>query len=348
MVTLEDEITRLMQKCLSCGKCTPMCPSARYGGCDPHEIMMIGEGDLDQCINCGNCSRVCRRTDPMAVIKGLYFLQHENEFSDLFSTTGYPIIMENHPSRTELDPKWDGDEIQIFPGCIVKCKVPFLEYASSVAVKSVGKRCKELNNSGCCLRPAQFSTKTGLERRSYLSNMIGPAGNNEVVALCPECSGEFAKISLNVKNMIQFLYEHRSELPKIKRPFKVALEPGCEAMEFKNEMREVLESMGYEVLNNRTGCCGKNAEVSEQLMKDREAECSGCGAIAVACPMCFTKYDSQDGGKPVLYLTELVALAIGDSSTLKYHKIAIDLDGELLYHPPDKISAVVFESKTRW
>lgn len=348
MATLEDEITRLMQKCLSCGKCTPLCPSARHGGCDPHEIMMIGEGDLDQCINCGNCSRVCRRTDPMAVIKGLYYLQHEGEFSDIFSRTGYSIPMEDHPSRNELDPAWDGDDVQIFPGCTIKCKVPFLEYASSVAVKSVGKRCKELDNNGCCLRPAQFSPKNGLERRSYLTGMVASAGSNEVITLCPGCSGEFTKISLDVKNIIQFLYSHISELPKIERPFKVALEPGCEAMDLKNEMKDVVSAMGFEVLNNRMGCCGKNTAVSEELMKEREAECSGCGAIVVACPTCFIKYDSWKNGKPVLYLSELVALAAGDDSTLKYHHNKVDLNDELLYNPTDKVCTASFESKTRW
>ncbi len=36
---------------------------------------------------------------------------------------------------------------------------------------------------------------------------------------------------------------------------------------------------------------------------------------------CFTKYDAYPEGMPVMFLTELVAMAAGDVSSLKYHRI---------------------------
>ena len=348
MPYLDDEISRLMQKCISCGKCTIQCPSAKYGGCDPHEVMMIGEGDIANCIMCGTCSRVCRRTDPLAVIKGLIYLERGGEFSDDFERTGYGHPIEDCPSRTELDPKWDGGGVNIMPGCIVKAKVPYLEYASAVAIRSLGYTCKELDGSGCCMRPAQFSDIMDIDKRAYKAKMVGNASGADIVSLCPGCSEEMSASALDVMNMIQFLHRSMDMLPKLDRPFPVAIEPGCQAADLKDEMREIVEAIGCKVINSRIGCCGKDTSVSVKLMEERMKECSGCGAIVTACPKCFTKYDSQSGGKPVLYISELVAIAVGDFGSLSYHKIPVNLDDPLLYDPVDKVLTLGHEDKTRW
>ena len=45
--------------------------------------------------------------------------------------------------------------------------------------------------------------------------------------------------------------------------------------------------------------------------------------VVVGCPMCQSKYDSVPGGKPVVYLTELVAAAFGDRRSLGCHTIPV-------------------------
>lgn len=348
MSYLEDEISRLMQKCISCGKCTIQCPSAKYGGCDPHEVMMIGEGDIEDCILCGTCSRVCRRTDPMAVIKGLLYLRGQGDFGDVFERTGYIHSMEDCPSRSELVTEWDDDGINILPGCVVKTKVPYLEHASAVALRAMGFQCKELEGNGCCMRPAQFSNLMDLDKRAYRAEMIERASGKDVLALCNGCSEEMRSSSIVVKDIIQFLHDNIDRLPRMERPFPVAIEPGCLANDLKDEMREVVEAVGCTVINSRTGCCGKDARVSSDLMAERMRECSGSGAIVVPCPRCFVRYDSYQGGKPVLYLMELVAMASGSYDSLRYHRIPVDIDDPLLYSPADKVLTLGHEDRTRW
>ncbi|MBQ7978595.1 MAG: hypothetical protein IJ248_02420, partial [Candidatus Methanomethylophilaceae archaeon] len=73
--------------------------------------------------------------------------------------------------------------------------------------------------------------------------------------------------------------------------------------------------------------------LAEEMMADREKECGNGCMIVVACPKCFTKYDSQPDGIPVLFLSELVAWANGHTETFKYHNIPIEPDNEEFYKP---------------
>ena len=333
MGMIEDEIARLMQKCISCGKCTPNCPSYKYGGVDPHEIMIGGEEDVSKCILCGTCSQVCRRTDPFTVMRDLKALANNLHVSDTFKQTGFAMPKADHPSRTELVCDWDGDDELIMPGCVVECKVPFLEYASMQAVRAVGRTCSELKGSGCCMRPPQFREMMETDRHDMVVKMVGEAGGRDVITLCGGCTSALTDEGVSTLNMIEFLQRNNSSLPKFDRSFKVALEPGCSCMPIKKQMVEIVEAMGLEFVNNGMGCCGKDTALSEVMMADREKECGNGCLIVVACPKCFTKYDSQPDGMPVLYLSELVAWANGHTETFKYHNIPIEPDKEDFYKP---------------
>ena len=147
MSYIEDRISELRQRCIGCGNCTAECPSARHGGCDPCRIMTVGEGNILDCIMCGTCSRVCDSTDPLTVMKSLIYLRRKDEFPDHFERTGYIHPMDDCPSRTELDPEWDEGGIHILPGCVISAKAPYLEYASAVALRSMGFARTELRNN---------------------------------------------------------------------------------------------------------------------------------------------------------------------------------------------------------
>jgi len=333
MGMIEDEITTLMQKCISCGKCTPYCPANKYGGVDPHEIMVGGEEDVSTCILCGTCSQVCRRTDPFTVMRDLRALATDAHVSDTYRSTGYVMNKADHPSRSELKTEWNGDDVFIMPGCVVECKAPFLEYASSVAIKSVGKTCSELKDAGCCLRPVMFREMTEFERRNDIVRMARQTNGKELVTLCGGCSESFEAVGEHAPHLIKFLHDNIDKLPKFSRPFKVAIEPGCSCMSLKKEMGEIVTAMGCETVGNDMGCCGKDTELSESMMADREKECGNGCLIVVGCPKCFTKYDAHPDGMPVVYIGELVAMAAGDMSTLKYHSIPVEPDKEEFYKP---------------
>ena len=333
MGAIEEEIARLMQKCISCGKCTPYCPANKYGGVDPHEIMIGGETDVSTCILCGTCSQVCRRSDPFTVMRDLKALENNLHVSQTYKDTGLSMPKADHPSRTELKFDWNGDDVFIMPGCVVECKAPFLEYAAMTAVKTVGKTCSELKDSGCCLRPPQFREMQDTERRSKIVSMTSNANGKNIITLCGGCTEALDYYGEKNLNMIKFLYDNRDKLPRFDRKFKVALEPGCSCMSLKKEMIAVVEALGCEFVNNGMGCCGKDTVLAPDMMIDREKECGNGCLIVVACPKCFTEYDKQPEGMPVLFLSELVSWAAGHTETFKYHNIPIEPDNEDFYKP---------------
>lgn len=320
MNTLQDEIDSLRMKCIGCGKCSLVCPSLKHGGCDPKEIMIGNDRDILQCIACGNCSRVCRRTDPFTVMRDLISIAKGLRVSQAFKDTGYAQPMDDVPSR-ELKPEWTGDDAYIMPGCMVKCKVPYVEYAASKAMKAIGVGCRELEGNTCCMHPPQFREMTEFERRRYKSSMGAAAKGKSLIALCCGCSDDLNESGVDAVHIIPYLAERLDSLPKFSDSVKVAIEPGCSAMRFGKEMRAIVESMGCKVVNSKMGCCGKYSPQSEKLMEEREAECAGAEFIVVGCPMCLIRYEDCPEGLPTVHIAELVAMSAGDWTTLEYHKI---------------------------
>ncbi|MBR6203722.1 MAG: (Fe-S)-binding protein [Candidatus Methanomethylophilaceae archaeon] len=323
MDLLRDEIESLRRKCIGCGKCSKVCPSLKHGGCDPMEIMVGNDEGVVHCIGCGNCSRVCRRSDPFTVMRDLQCLVRGVHVSDAFRKTGYAMLPPDPPSCDDLVPEWTGDGALVMPGCIVKCKAPYVEYATAAAMKAMGMGCSELPGNTCCMHPVQFREMTELDRREYKLSMGSAAEGRDLVTLCAGCSEELQSSGVDATHIIPFLHRHKGSLPKLDRPLKVALEPGCSAAVFAKEMREVAEALGCEVVNRKHGCCGKYSDVSDSLMEERESECKGADVIVVGCPMCLVRYDDRPGGLPTIHVSELVALASGDTSTLERHKIVL-------------------------
>ncbi len=314
---LTDEIERLRVRCLGCAKCSKVCPSLKHGGLDPMEIMMGGDDDVSTCIGCGNCTRVCHRTDPATVMKDLQAMAGDIHVSKVFEDTGYALP----PSECELVPPWEGDDVAVMPGCVTKAKVPYVQYAAAVALRSMGVGASELEGNTCCMHPVQFREMSEPERRSYRTAMGTNARGRPIVTLCAGCSDELIGAFVDASHIIPFLADHLDSLPRLKTPMRVGMEPGCSAMPFKKEMKAVLEALGCEVVNGSMGCCGKNTSVSPSLMAERQAECRGADWIIVGCPMCQVKFDTHEGGIPVMHIAELVAMAAGDTESLKLHSI---------------------------
>lgn len=295
-----------------------MCPAAEKGGIIPHEIMKAGDGDVSTCIMCGNCSRVCKKTDPVTVMKMLRYLSNNGDFGGFYDRTGFNLPMLDHPSRS-LELEWTGDDVTVMSGCVITCKVPFLTYATSYALKSMGIKASPLEGEKCCLRPPAFAYLSNDEKKIKRREMVGKC--REMLCLCPGCAHEMACAKEKERGGVDFLYKHIDKLPRTNRPLKLALEPGCELADKRDRMSAVVRAMGYEDIGNDIGCCGKDSKVAPALMADRENECRGADAIVVACPKCFTIYDSYEDGIPVIYLFELVAYTFGDSTTLQYHNL---------------------------
>ncbi len=319
---LTQELNSIKRSCILCGRCTAACPSCQHGGVDPMEIMAGGEDALDQCIMCGTCSRVCFRSNPFRVVRGMIYIEQGLGVSDVFKETGFTRApLEDRC----IEPVWDGDDVYVMTGCVVEGVVPYVEYAGSKAMEIVGTKASKLPNGSCCLRPIQFMEIPLLEKRNRIKEMCASANGKPIVTLCAGCAEEIEPVDPSVVHIIKFLHEHLDDLPAFDRPVKVGMEPGCSAAALKKELKAILQKMNCVVVNNDFGCCGKNAPLAPTLMEERMEECAGAEIIVVGCPMCLSKYDGLENGIPTVHIAELVAMAAGDKSTLGFHRIPVEL-----------------------
>ena len=322
MTDLETEIGRLLAKCIGCGKCTKVCPSVKHGGCNPVELMHRNEEMLEYCIGCGNCSKVCNRTDPFRAIQYMTAAAKNLRPPEIYSQTGYCMPAVEGTGNVPA-PEWTGNDVFVMPGCVVKCKVPFVENAAADIISALGLGVSEIPDSECCLHPSMFMALGEPERAYRRRNMNESAAGKPIVTLCGGCTEEFARTGIRADHIIHFLFLMKDRLPVTDTVLKVALEPGCSSNHIYSEMKEVVEAMGFETIGNRYGCCGKRVAFGSEMMKENENDCAGADVIAVGCPTCLTKYDAYPDGIPAMHIAELAAFAAGKRDFLKFHKIGL-------------------------
>jgi len=163
--------------------------------------------------------------------------------------------------------------------------------------------------------------------------------------------------SLKVTTLVQAIHQHVGEgavTEKVKKPLdglRMVCYYGClltrppqvtgaEHPENPIDMDDLMRSLGAEVLDwsFKTTCCGAAhsltrpdivLKLSRRLIE--EARLAGADLIAVACPLCHTNLDARqfqmglDTSLPVLYFTQLMALALGlPEKTAALHKNLVD------------------------
>lgn len=316
----------LMGKCLECGQCLNVCPSNTHGGCSPLDVMIGEDGNVIKCIGCGLCSSVCPVTDPFSVMMFMKCRAKGSTVPDSYDETGF--ILNNSFNGDCPAPEYDGDDVYVMPGCQVKCKYPFLEYAACEALKAVGTACSEVPGDSCCTFPIVFRNLSEDERMDIITEKMGrPSKGKDIITMCLGCFGELEKAGITTEHIVDYLSSHLDELSKLNRlDINVAIEPGCHSPSRFRQMKAVIEALGAHYIGNRYGCCGKSVPgVTELLMKEREAEIAGADAVIVVCPSCFGKYDSAEDGVPVMHIAELVAVAAGKKESLTHHRIKVDL-----------------------
>lgn len=317
MDSLPEHVVALGDRCIGCGECRKVCPSYRHGGCDPAAVMSGDHSSVTSCIGCGNCSRVCANTDPQTFMLYLINVVKGLKVPDSFVDTGYVMYPNTYDGP---EPGWSGDDVHVLPGCVVRCRARGIEYASAVVLNAMGFGCSELPGSTCCMYPAQLWDVPEDEREGIRHRMASNAGDAEIMSLCGGCEDLMSRSGIHIEHIIPFVHRNLGRFPRTAPlGLKVALEPGCTAAVYMDMLRELVVHMGCEVVGGSTGCCGKGSKVSAPLMAERQAECSDADCIVVGCPMCFIKYDRHPDGRPVMHIAELLALALGDDTSLGYH-----------------------------
>jgi len=236
-------------------------------------------------------------------------------------------------------------EYQLFPGCLMTNRLPFLEASAKVVFDELGVAYSS-TEFACCPNPVGLrfvDTKT----------WCALAARNLAVS---ENAGT------DVIHFVKFLYEDIG-VEKIKASvrhpltgLKVALHPGChyarpshilkieEDVMNLQYLRKLVEATGATVVvyDQENLCCGnvvRNTDpyTANTMLKSKidGAKRAGADCFVANCPSCFQQLDTEQAkvksiaeeGEvykfPVFYITELIALAMGkDPATLgiKFHR----------------------------
>lgn len=171
-----------------------------------------------------------------------------------------------------------------------------------------------------------------------------------------EAIGYEYRDTVRVNTLIESIREHvgaEGVAARVKRPLsglRVVCYYGClltrppavtEAPNPENptDMDELLAALGAEIVDwsYKTSCCGgvhslTHPEIVLELSRSliEHAREAGADVIAVACPLCHTNLDARqfqmklDEPLPVLYFTQLMALALGLSAEAALDRNLID------------------------
>lgn len=196
------------------------------------------------------------------------------------------------------------------------------------------------------------NTLRGVKHQLEHDNLKKDKVNAELAKIGKEFKG-----SIDVKHFVDVIKDNldkvKGAITKPLEGLKVACHPGChymrpaEWMESDDPMRpttlkELAAASGAAVVDydEYLTCCGSAVSgaypdhgMDLLKLKMDSVKKAGAEALIVNCPACFQQFDTsqrdlskkfeEDYGIPVLYITELLALAMGVSSDdigLKFHR----------------------------
>jgi heterodisulfide reductase subunit B len=173
-----------------------------------------------------------------------------------------------------------------------------------------------------------------------------PTEKERITAIMSEMGINVADYNIRVRNVVDVLANDVDIAPQVKKPLnglKVACYYGClltrpaditgwDSPMFPTAMDRLSAICGAEVVDfrSKTKCCGGPILVSKQdvafdLTKQLldEAQSLGADCIVLACPLCDTNLELRQSdiekkynvsyNLPILYITEIIGLALGIS-----------------------------------
>ncbi len=239
--------------------------------------------------------------------------------------------------------------LSYYPGCSLEGTAKEYDVSARAVCGALGVSLEELPDWNCCGASSAHRTDEGLAVALPGRNLDIAVGlGRDLLIPCAACYSRMkaAQVArgteddLTVVNLPDLLARPEllerlgermvrplAELPVVPyygclltRPAKVT---GSPTPFNPTTMDDVLAAAGAEVRrwSDKTICCGASFTLAETdivrrlctELRDAAVE-AGAKAFAVACPMCMANLDTRQQGDPavpVLYLTELLALAMG-------------------------------------
>ncbi len=277
----------------------------------------------------------------------------------------------------------------LFLGCVIPARLPFLEASARKIFEKLGIELKDVDGFSCCPDPTGIEL---IDHTAWLTlgarNLSLCNKNGGVISFCSGCvetlkgvnhsinndptvKNEINKILKKVKrkydgktvvkHFAEVLYENldkvKENVVKTLDGFKIAIHYGChylrpsEIIEWDDPFEPItidaiIKALGAESIDYdlKMECCGNPVEKGDKdlslLMIDNKLkaiQASGANCVAVVCPACYQQFEfnqrelnkrsNSNYEFPVLYLSELIALAFGfkpEELGLKFHRIKLD------------------------
>jgi len=358
--------------CVECGRCYDHCPATQTGKqLDPKKLMLdlragllkgtrqkvvgpvIEEIVLWQCTTCGACTFQCPVgiDQPIPILDlrrglvagGQFPAEMRPLFDNLeksFNPWKYPVSQAEEFIETNKFPKYDGQEVLYWMGCMGRYDFYYQKVALSfkAILDQSGISWGILKNEKCTGDAArragnEFLFQMLAQENIALLNSASPA---RIVTTCPHCLRTISeyrdvglKPNITITHHTKFIYDLIAQGRlgvSLKEVGKTVYHDACYlsrylGKEYCDMPRKDLRAAGIttvEVARNRqrSFCCGAGGAtlfteetVGTRINHDRveELTAAGCSTIGTACPFCqlMLRDALADKGKDVIQVRDI-------------------------------------------
>lgn len=331
---LSEKFDQRLFSCLLCGACNTLCPLG----------IKITDAIYDIRIRLKNFSLKRRFFSTLAKFtlqnpSRLYrLLKIIDEMTEVFPSfkkrifRDFEIDLPERSLREEMAiykaEKTKG-RVAIFAGCTVNIIYPEIAKALIKSLIRFGYDVILPRGEICCGAPLmamglrEEAERFALKNLSLFKNLNVEA----VIGLCPTCLNfikkEYKKIigdSLDLSMDVSQFFLSRNLIKGISKKdiLKGSLiyHDPCHSLyglNIKSEPREILDSLGLDLLDKQSGCCGFGGtfslfykEISENIVKDRIEVYREGNVIVTSCPNCILQFRSRMKDKKIFHIANII------------------------------------------
>ena len=284
----------------------------------------------------------------------------------------------------------DNEEIEMFPGCTIQNRIPFLEKSARFTFEKLGIKSSVNPDFGCCPDPVGVHNT---DHQTWLTlgarNLsLAEKENRPIVSLCNGCTETLKGVKVELDNNFEEMKIVQDRLTKVGKTYegttdvyhfvvylheviglekikslvvkpltglRTAVHPGCHYARphtiLNNGddpmhpffLKDILKTIGATVVDYQEEmmCCASGVErnnptvaINMNKRKFEDLQFANPDVLVVNCPSCFQQLEVAQRNLnkkfemnvkiPVMYITELMAIAFGGNMKelgFKFHQI---------------------------
>jgi glycolate oxidase iron-sulfur subunit len=338
---LSEKFDQRLFSCLLCGACNSLCP---LGINITDAIYDIRIRLKDYSLKRRLFSTLLKFSlqNPVRLFRLLKTIDEMIEIFPSFKKKIFRDFEINLPQRSLRDEmaifkaeKTKG-RVAIFAGCTVNILYPEIGKALIKGLNKLGYDVILPRGEICCGAPLMAMGLKEETKRFTLKNLSLFKNLNveAIIGLCPTClnflKNEYKKIvgdSLDLSMDVSQFFLSRNLIKNIPKKNilkeSVIYHDPCHSLyslRIKTEPREVLNSLGLNLLNKQSGCCGFGGtfslsyrKLSGKIVEERIEEYRNGNIIVTSCPNCIFQFRTRIKDKRILHIAEIIDRSLTSS-----------------------------------